>query len=800
MTRAALEALLSHWRRHPVQLLTLVLGLALATALWSGVQAINAEARASYGAATRAVGGDAYPALVDPGGAPIPLDTYVGLRRAGWLVTPVVEGNVSAGRGSVRVIGVDLLTAPPPALSGEGATDAELEPVEAIGRPGRLFASAPTAERLASVELPPVVIAEGVPGGIALADIGVAARLLDRGQTIDRMLILPDQPVGQPPLSEVAPELERRAPGGNVDVARLTDSFHLNLTAFGLLSFAVALFIVYGAVGLAFEQRRPTFRTLRALGLPSRRLLILLGVELMLFAVVAGAAGMALGGLIAAALLPDVAATLRGLYGATVDGSLSLRPAWWAAGMAIAVAGTAIAGAGALWKVARLPLLATAQPRAWARASERTLRLQAGAAAVLVIVALLLRFFGSGLVVGFAMLGALLLAAALVLPLWLSLCLRGGERTARGPLSEWFWADTRQQLPGLSLALMALLLALAANIGVGTMVQSFRLTFTGWLDQRLASELYVEVEDEAQGRELVDWLEPRADAVLPIWRTEAQVLGAPTEIYGVSDHATYRDNWPLLGALPRVWDLVAQGDGVLVNEQLARREGLAPGDAIRLPGWATQVAGVYSDYGNTSGQVLVGLPELARFPAVRRLNYGIRTNDPESLARALTDDFGLSADAVVDQAALKRLSLDIFERTFAVTSSLNVLTLGIAGVAILTSLLTLAGIRLPQLAPVWALGLTRAHLARLELLRAMTLAALTFVAAVPVGLVLAWVLLAVVNVEAFGWRLPMHVFPRDWLVLGALSLVAAAVASLWPARRLATRPAADLVKIFAHER
>ncbi|WP_287161923.1 hypothetical protein, partial [Mesorhizobium sp.] len=51
MTGAVLEALASHWRRNRLQLLTLVLGLALATALWSGVQAINAEARASYDAA-----------------------------------------------------------------------------------------------------------------------------------------------------------------------------------------------------------------------------------------------------------------------------------------------------------------------------------------------------------------------------------------------------------------------------------------------------------------------------------------------------------------------------------------------------------------------------------------------------------------------------------------------------------------------------------------------------------------------------------------------------------------------------
>ena len=68
------------------------------------------------------------------------------------------------------------------------------------------------------------------------------------------------------------------------------------------------------------------------------------------------------------------------------------------------------------------------------------------------------------------------------------------------------------------------------------------------------------------------------------------------------------------------------------------------------------------------------------------------------------------------------------------------------------------------------------------------------------GLLLAWVLLAVINVEAFGWRLPMHVFPGQWAVLFGLSLLAAALAALWPARSLATRPPADLIKVFAHER
>ena len=96
--------------------------------------------------------------------------------------------------------------------------------------------------------------------------------------------------------------------------------------------------------------------------------------------------------------------------------------------------------------------------------------------------------------------------------------------------------------------------------------------------------------------------------------------------------------------------------------------------------------------------------------------------------------------------------------------------------------------------------MTRKRLVRLELMRSLALATLTFVFAVPVGLALAWSLLAVVNVEAFGWRLPMHIFPAHWLVLLALALAAALIAAALPARRLARTAPASFLKVFADER
>ena len=429
---------------------------------------------------------------------------------------------------------------------------------------------------------------------------------------------------------------------------------------------------------------------------------------------------------------------------------------------------------------------------------------QLGMAGTCLVAAFAALLLGGGLIGGFILLGGFLLAAALVLPAVLSLLVGIAARFASRPITEWFWADTRQQLPGLSLALMALMLALAANIGVGTMVSSFRATFTGWLDQRLVSDLYVTLEDEADIPALTRFLDGRAEALLPIWHRTGVVMGAPAEIYGVVDHPIYSENWPLLEALPETWARMRRGEGVLINEQLARREGLSPGDPLPLPGGdPVTINGVYSDYGNPLGQVVLPLDELtSRYDDLERRDFGILVvdEDTSALKAALIRDFGLPEDNLVDQSALKAFSLSIFERTFAVTGALNALTLGVAGIAILTSLLTLAAMRLPQLAPVWAMGVTRQMLGRIELVRALVLAALTFVLAVPVGLGLAWILLTVINVEAFGWRLPMYLFPKQWLWLGLLSLAAAGLASLWPARQLAKRPPADLIRVFTHER
>lgn len=817
MMGLCLHALLSHWRRHPLQCISILTGLWLATALWTGVQALNDQARADYARANALLAGAAQAQLVPRQGDHLDQQAYVQLRRAGWPVSPVLEGRIrfdAAEPVSVQVLGIEPLSLPAgTAIAGQA--DAAPDPAAFIGLPGQAWIGTDTLQRLGLTagaspatadgqRLPPLQVREQLAPGVIVVDIGQAQRLLQAPGQLSRLLLPADfTPPSLPtPLDD---RLTLQTATGDDDLQRLTASFHLNLSALGLLAFLVGLFIVHAAIGLALEQRRSLLRTLRACGVSVRLLIGALALELGLFALLAGVAGVVSGYLLASLLLGDVAASLRGLYGAQVAGHLNLPAQWWLAGLAISLCGALLAGAGSLLRAARLPLLALAQPQAWRLAQVRGLRRQAFVALLLAVLALSCWQWGDSLPSAFTLLAALLLGAALLLPMLLERALALLQRVCRTPLSEWFVADSRQQLPALALALMALLLALAASVGVGSMTAGFRQTFLGWLDQRLAAELYVMPHDNRQGQEIAAWLATQTGvtAVLPRWRTEVRVQGAPVQVQGVVDHSSYARHWPLLEHRADAWTQLASGHAAMLSEQLARRLKLGLGEQLALPdGAPLQVVAVYADYGNPRGQVLVNADWLRRtWPGatLATLNVRMAADQVPALTTALQQRYGLDATRLVDQSTLKRWSLDVFERTFAATAALNSLTLGVAGVALFISLLTLGQRRLGQLAPLWALGVRRQHLAWLSLGQTLLLASLTVLLAIPLGLLLAWCLVAVVNVQAFGWRLPLHVFPGQLLQLGLLGVLTALLAAAGPLWQLARRQPAELLRQYADE-
>jgi putative ABC transport system permease protein len=323
------------------------------------------------------------------------------------------------------------------------------------------------------------------------------------------------------------------------------------------------------------------------------------------------------------------------------------------------------------------------------------------------------------------------------------------------------------------------------------------------------ADVYINAPDNAQASEIKAWLRERAEvaAILPGGRAETEIGGLPVEVLGLPDHAIYRDHWPLLQSAAHAWTRLRPGDAGFVSEQLARRLKLGVGDVVEMPApgghWSLEVVGIYADYGNPKGQIAVNFAALTRhFPESPQTRMGLLVFPSlvPALIASLREKFGLDGRNLVDQATVKAESTRIFNRTFAITAALNAFTLGVAGVALLTSLLTLGNSRLPQLAPLWAIGITRRQLAAIELLKTMSVALITTLLALPLGLLVAWCLIAVVNVKAFGWRLPFDVFPLQLFELLGVAMAAALLAAVLPVIKLARMQPLSLIKIFADER
>ncbi|SHF79529.1 putative ABC transport system permease protein [Modicisalibacter ilicicola DSM 19980] len=819
--RTTLATLLSHYRPHPGQLLMLLLGLWVASALWSGVQAINASARESYARAEALFSSD-LDHVERRDDAPLTLDDYLALRRAGVPVSPVIEGELELADGeSLTLIGIEPLTLP-------GGTPLARQDADAASLrdwllPPHRARVAPDSLDLArsDARLPPLEVDSGLPPATLVTDIAVAARLLDKGHRLTRLMIAPNRRVDLPSA------FVRTSPAAPASPGQLADSFHLNLTAMGLLALVVGLFIVHAALGLALEQRMGLLRTLRALGVPGRTLVLALGLELLLIGTLGALLGIVSGVILARLLLPDVAATLDALYDATVSGSLTLPWHYWVGGFAITLGGLVTAGASLLWRASRVSVLALGQVQAWRARLQRQLRVQALVGGLLLGVAALLWWqLGSQpgqreLALGFTLVALLLLGTALWLPPLLggALHLLTHRLPGRAVLSQWAVADLQLQLPRLSLAMMALLLALSANLGVGSMVGGFRLTFLDWLDQRLLADLYVRPPADQAG-ELHEWLRqrPEVDTLLPTRQAETRLIdergeASPVTLFGIAPEPILRRHWPLLDTLDgreAAWAALTR-EAAFVNEQLARRHGLEPGDVLRLKasrGVVTmQIAAVYPDYGNPRGEIVLPVSRLAaRFDAppgtlgVVLAPTQAREQALDRLRGALAQRFTLLGDAaMIDQQALKRTATEVFERTFAITRALNALTLGVAGLALLTTLLAQAETRRAQLAPLWALGVSRGRLVGLQLVQLVGAALGTALLAIPLGLLLAGVLVAVINVAAFGWRLPLHLFPGQMLLTLVLAALVAALAALLPAWRLWRIPPRQLLQEFAAE-
>jgi putative ABC transport system permease protein len=109
----------------------------------------------------------------------------------------------------------------------------------------------------------------------------------------------------------------------------------------------------------------------------------------------------------------------------------------------------------------------------------------------------------------------------------------------------------------------------------------------------------------------------------------------------------------------------------------------------------------------------------------------------------------------ISQAEIRNLSVGIFERTFAITAAMNLLTMIVAAIALQASLLAILQERLPQFAQWRALGLRQLEQLLLVATPLFIFCAIVWLLSIPLGALLSWILIHKLNIISFGWSMPL---------------------------------------------
>ncbi|HIL58035.1 MAG TPA: ABC transporter permease, partial [Rhodothermales bacterium] len=512
--------------------------------------------------------------------------------------------------------------------------------------------------------------------------------------------------------------------------------------------------------------------------------------------------GLGLGVLLGTGLVRLVTQTIGDLYFVVRVRDLSLDPWSLAKGVGLGLGASVLGALRPGWEAASVaPASALRRSQQEDRLAERSGVLALAGAATTALGATLI-LTTAGIVWAYVGLLLIIVGATLAAPWATRLFSRAATPVlARvvGPTGRMAARGITASLSRTAIAVAALAVAVASTVGVGVMVSSFRTTVEEWLGSVLQADVYIQ-PPATVFRRGGGSLDPGIAQELRLLPGVARADGIRTqqleteigpvdlvvaEIDGVRA-GIYRYKQGEAEAVARA----TRAGAVAVSEPFAFRSGLGRGDTLRLPTdrgeRAYPIAGVYYDYGNDLGVVLMHeavFRESYRDPGLSGLALtaapGVHPDDLVESARAVAE--GRQQLVVRSNRSLRQASLDIFDQTFVVTNVLRLLAVLVAFVGVLSALMALQLERRRELAMLRAQGMTRREVARMVLAQTGLMGLWAGALALPLGLALAAVLVFVVNVRSFGWTLAFTVDP--WILVQAvgLALVAALLAGAYPA-------------------
>jgi putative ABC transport system permease protein len=835
------RASLRYLVRHPWHLGLSVLGVALGVAVVVAIDLASESARRAFDLSAQALSGQTtYQVISGPNG--IPEEIYRGLRLHGIRVAaPVVEAYATTPRApgqALQILGIDPF-ADPEVRPGFATGDTAMRRL--LIEPGTVLLAPDAAHRLGvrdneRLELDVAghrrqVMVVGMLQGadstlapldnVLITDIATAQELLGIPGRLTRIdLRISDDQSGEALLQRIRTLL----PAGTVinttanrssAFEQMTHAFRLNLVALGLLVLVVGMFLIYNTMTFSVVQRRGYIGALRAIGVTRREIFRLILGEALLIGLAGTFIGLGLGTLLGTGLVRLVTRTINDLYFVLAVRELTLAPLSLLKGIALGVGATALTALVPAWEATRAPP-STVLRRSALESKTRRFVPWAALSGLLffALAALLLALPTRQLVVSYGALFCVMVGFALLAPLATILLMR-----ALGPMAAYGGLLGRMAARGViaslsrtGIAVAALAIAVAATIGVGTMITSFRHTFSDWVQNTFRADVYVSAPALNTGPPVVA-LDPDVVARLEQTSGIATVStgrrvtvaspGGNTEIFAIGTTRAHFRNFQFKEGKPdTIWPAFAHGDAVIVSEPYAYRHQLHPGDRLQLPTdigmHSFTVGGIYYDYGSEQGVVGMSRATYERLWHDHGVSsLGIYARPGVDIEVLISD---LRARAGTDQAlvirsnrGLRETSLAIFDRTFAITAVLRLLAGAVAFVGVLSALMALQLERARELAVLRANGLTPMQLWGLVTGETSLMGLAAGLLALPLGLVLALLLIVVINQRSFGWSMHITIDPAILAQGLLLAIVAALLAGLYPAFKMArTSPALAL--------
>ncbi|NOI79698.1 ABC transporter permease [Vibrio tubiashii] len=819
-TRLTLNLFAAHYRQAPLQAAAILIGIVLAVTLFVAVQAINLNAKRSYAESTEQLSAQAQNLIIPAAGQNyLPESLYFSLRQNGLSAAlPVIEGRVRDQQGRRwSVQGSELIAA----ISSRSRYSTHNEQSSGNEQNISLFDSAlPLPELLAGEpivmmslsqhqnlgevetltldEVPTRVVVlpdEWQLGSRMLMDIGFAQQLLNKQGQLSYIAVFDagfntDNNAQAKWQHLIGEQGQWIANNQSTDLGSLTDSFHLNLTAMSLLAFLVGLFIAYNGVKYSLLKRNRLLVQVQQAGVGQNLVFTSLLIELTILVTLGASLGFVLGMQLSHWLHPTVALTLEQLYGATLlPGTWQWQ--WWAQALLLTLAATLLACWQHFKQRVNQPLSSHGGFYQAPETSNENQLFMIGI--VLTVAALAGLWLSEHHRFTMAWLGVLVVSIPLYLPKTLSVLANECERRTRSGLIQYLFAELRELISPLSLAMMALLLAVTANIGMNTLVGSFESTLKQWLEQRLHADIYVspaqgEITNVESALEQFDGVE----TVYKQYYVDDNLKGLPT-LLGTKDKDTLEQTMVFKSHLYNFWQRFYQGELVAISEPTAVKLGLSLDSELELdaiPNKTLRVGAIFHDYGSPNGEVLLA-PKLWRESGFTNLptSLGVKVSgDPDLVYDQLRKQLDLHPSQLYDQAQIKSIALDIFSQTFAITRALNGVTLMVAVIGLFSACFMLLDARKAAIARLYALGVSRRKLMIMVIGQIVALVSFTLIIALPLGAMVGYVLTDIVTLRAFGWSLSYLWSWSDALSIAAITILVAVVATLIPLWRLVSKP------------